>query len=304
MRILITGGAGFIGSHISKLLLDQGDKVLLYDNLSKSTKKYCDKRAVFIQGDIKDAKLLKKSLSGVDAVIHMAGSTAVDESVERPLFYVDNNITGSVTLFEAMKDTGVKKVVFSSSCTVYGFPDKLPLHEDAKIQSTSPYGATKISIESFLTYYNYLYKFDVVILRYFNPYGIWESHNPETHAIPKFIKAALRHKPLPLYWKGEQIRDFIYIEDLARAHIAPLKLGGFHVFNVGSERGTRVVDVVSIISDIVGFELEVQDLGERAGDIPANYASSDKLNKATGWGAEVSLEEGLKRTVEWFKNSS
>lgn len=276
---------------------------MLYDNLSKSTKQYCDRRAEFIKGDIRDSKLLKKSLKGINGVIHMAGSTAVDESVKQPLFYLDNNIAGSVTLFEAMKEAGVKKVVFSSSCTVYGFPDNLPIREDAQIQATSPYGATKASIESFLTYYNYLYGFDVIILRYFNPYGIWESHNPETHAIPKFIKAALSKEPLPLYWKGQQVRDFIYIEDLAKAHIAPLKLEGFHIFNVGTEKGTKVIDIVNIISDILGYKLKIKDLGERSGDIPANFASSAKLQKATGWKAKVSLKEGLRRTIEWFKNN-
>lgn len=301
MRVFLTGGAGFIGSHISKLLLDGGHQVLLYDNLSKSTKEFVDKRAKFIFGDIRDKKLLTKSLEEVEAVIHLAAFAEVEESVKNPLLYVDNNISGSVVLLEAMKDAGVKKIIFSSSCTVYGYPKKLPLDEDAQIRPISQYGVTKVAMESFLSAYHYLYGFDVVILRYFNPYGVRESHSPETHAIPKFIKAALSKKPLPLYWNGQQTRDFIYIEDLASAHIAPLILTGFNIFNVGTESGTKVIDVVNVLSDILGYRLEIKDLGERAGDIPATYASSQKLERATGWKAKVSLEEGLRRTVGWFK---
>lgn len=301
MKVFITGGAGFIGSHISKLLLDQGHKVVIYDNLSKSTKQFLDKRATFIKGDIRDAKWLKKSLKGISAVIHMASSTEVAESVSNPLLFVDNNINGSVVLLEAMKTAGVSKIIFSSSATVYGFPEKLPLKEDAQVLAVNPYGASKVAVESFLASYNFVHGFDVVILRYFNPYGPWENHNPETHAIPNFIKSGLEYKSVPLYWGGLQVRDFIFVEDLASAHIAPLDLKGFHIFNVGTEKGTKVRDVVQMISDILGYRVKVRDLGKRPGDVPANYASSSKFTKATGWKAKTDLREGLTRTVEWFQ---
>ena len=143
---------------------------------------------------------------------------------------------------------------------------------------------------------------DAIVLRYFNPYGPNELHEPETHAIPNFIKAALREERIPLYWKGEQVRDFIYVEDLARAHTAVLGVTGLQYFNVGSETGTKIIDVLREIGDIVGTELAIEDLGERPGDVHATYAWSEKLAKATGWRAQVGLHEGLERTVEWFRS--
>lgn len=304
MKILITGGAGFIGSHISRLLLDEGHTVLIYDNLVNGHIESVDKRALFLEGDIKDSKRLSTALSGVEGVIHMASLALVPESIEKPLLYAQNNIDGTVILLEAMRKTGVKKIVFSSSCTVYGNPVKLPITEDFPISSVSPYGATKIANEAFISSYHFLHGFDVIFLRYFNPYGPGENHDPETHAIPNFIKAALVKKPLPLYWKGEIIRDFIYVEDLARAHIAPLKLAGLHAFNVGTEKGTKVIDIINTISDILGYDLEIEDLGERPGDAPAMYASSAKLKKATGWKPKTSLKQGLEKTIEYFQSKS
>src|SRR5258708_2965427 len=301
MKILVTGGAGFIGSHICRLLLDEGHEVTVFDNLSKGSKSNIDKRASFVKGDLRSPKGLKNALKGVEAVIHMAALAEVNESVHKPLLYLENNVIGCLNLLEAMREVGVKRIIFSSSCTVYGRPEKLPLTEDAPISATNPYGATKVACEALITSYHHLYAFDTVLLRYFNPYGPGEKHNPETHAIPNFILSGLAKKPIPLFWKGEGIRDFIYVEDLARAHIAPLKLKGFHTFNVGSEQEVKVIGVVNLISKILGYKLEVKDLGERAGDVPATYASSKKLNKATGWTAEVSLEEGLRETIDWFK---
>lgn len=302
MKILVTGGAGFIGSHISKLLLDEGHTVLIYDNLSNGHIENIDSRALFLEGDIKDQNKLENALEGVDWVIHMASLALVPESIEKPLLYAQNNIDGTVILLEAMRKANVKKIVFSSSCTVYGNADTLPITEESPISAVSPYGATKVANESFLSSYHFIHGFDVILLRYFNPYGPGEMHEPETHAVPNFVKAALAKKPIPLYWKGEIIRDFIYVEDLARAHIAPLKLNGMHTFNVGTEKGTKVIDVVNHISDIVGYSLEINDLGERPGDAPAMFASSKKLQKATGWKARVKLKEGLEKTIDYFKS--
>ncbi len=304
MKILITGGAGFIGSHISKLLLDTGHQVIVYDNLSNGFQDLVDARSTFIKGDIKDQQLLIKSLQGVDAVIHMASFAIVPDSIKDPMLYADNNILGAVSLLEAMRQAEVKKIIFSSSCTVYGFPDHLPIEENFPIFAASPYGATKIAVESFVQSYNLNNKFDVTILRYFNPFGPNEKHEPETHAVPNFIKSALKDEPIPLYWKGEQIRDFIYVEDLAAAHVAVLSLSGYNVFNVGTETGTKVIDIVNVIYKMLGEEPKIDDLGERFGDVQAVYASSKLLKEKTGWEAKYSLEEGLKKTIEWFKLNS
>jgi nucleoside-diphosphate-sugar epimerase len=240
-------------------------------------------------------------LIGCDSVIHMAALALVNESVDQPGLYAENNILGTISLLEAMRKAGVKRIIFSSSCVVYGFPKNLPVKEDEDILAFNPYGATKVACENFLATYHFVHQFDVTLLRYFNPYGPNERHEPETHAIPNFILAALDDREIPLYWKGEQTRDFIYVEDLAQAHIDVLKLSGWNVFNVGTENGTKVREVIDLIGEILDKRLTINDLGERKGDVEAVYASSQKLKDATGWSAKYSLKEGLEKTVKWFK---
>jgi len=303
MHILVTGGAGFIGSHVIKLLLDRGHQVIVLDNLSHGFSENVDRRAKLIVGDIRDPKKTKEALNSVEAVIHMAGLIVVPESVADPIKYCDNNVLGTISLLDSMKESGCKKIIFSSSACVYGTPNKLPIKEDAPIHPDNPYGATKASIEVFLKTYHEIFGFDVVILRYFNPYGPGKMARPITHAIPNFITATLAKKPIPLYWKGEQIRDFIYIDDLARAHIDVLKLSGFNIFNLGMETGVKVKDIVDLIFDIVGYKVPIADLGKRPGDVHATYASSAKLTKAIDWKAKVSLREGLKRTIDYYKQN-
>jgi len=303
MRILVTGGAGFIGSHVTKQLIDKGHEVVVYDNLSRGFKELIDTRAIFIQGSVLDKGELTKALGGIDAVIHMAAFIIVPESVEKPDLYWENNVVGTQVLLEAMRTANVKKIIFSSSACVYGKPDKLPVTEDSSIKKAeNPYGQTKIEMEKLIEAENKERGLSAIILRYFNPYGPNELHKPETHAIPNFITATLEKRSIPLYWKGEQIRDFIYVEDLAAAHIAPLTLDGFSVFNVGTGFGTKVADIVWKIFEIVGYEVPIEDLGKRSGDVAENYTSSGKIEKELGWRAEVSLGEGLKRTIEFFRS--
>lgn len=299
----MTGGAGFIGSHVTKQLIDKGHDVVVYDNLSRGFKELIEPRANFVEGSVLDKEKLAESLQGVDAVVHMAAFIIVPESVEKPKLYWENNVGGTQTLLEAMKQAGVKKIIFSSSATVYEDPDKLPLTEESPVKkAANPYGQTKIEMERLIEAECERRGLSGVILRYFNPYGPNELHRPETHAIPNFIHATLAKKPIPLFWKGEQVRDFIYVEDLAAAHIAPLSLEGFHIFNVGTGKGTKVIEVVNKIFEIAGFRVTIKDLGDRPGDVPANYTSAEKIEKELGWKAKVSLEEGLRRTVEFFKS--
>src|SRR3989344_5916747 len=301
-KVLVTGGAGFIGSHVTRLLIEAGHSVTVLDNFESGHKNVLAKEEKLIVGGINDPQKCAEALKGVDAVIHMAGLIVVPESVKDPLKYCNNNVIGTVNLLESMRKVGVKKIIFSSSACVYGTPNKLPIKEDGAIHPDNPYGASKASIETFPQTYNAVCGFNCLILRYFNPYGPGEEHNPETHAIPNFIKATLSKKPIPLYWQGEQVRDFIYIEDLAQAHIDVLDQKGYQVFNIGTEKGIKVKDVISEIFKIVGYEVPIKDLGERPGDVHANFASSEKLHKATGLQAKVSLSEGLKRTIEYYKN--
>ncbi|OGE37452.1 UDP-glucose 4-epimerase GalE [Candidatus Daviesbacteria bacterium RIFCSPLOWO2_01_FULL_39_12] len=305
MKILVTGGAGFIGSHVNKLLLSEGHQVTVLDNLSKGYQDLVDKRAQFVQADLLDRKKLAEILPTHDAVIHMASLIEVGESVKKPIEFTQNNILGTVNLLEAMKNSGVKKIIFSSSACVYGKPKKLPITEDDPLgKQENPYGITKVTMEQFCMLYHRLYNFDVIILRYFNPFGPGELHNPETHAIPNFVKAALNKTPIPLFWKGEQVRDFIYIDDLAKAHTLPLNLSGLHIFNIGTETGVKVTNVVNKIFEILGYKVPLDDKGERKGDVTELVASAEKIKKELGWSPEISLEEGLKRTIEFYRSNA
>jgi len=302
MKVLVTGGAGFIGSHVVKSLVKSGHEVVVLDNLVKGHKESVDFKAKLIVGDIADSQKAEEALVGVDAVIHMAGLIVVPDSVRDPILYSKNNFLGSIKLMESMRKLGVKKMIFSSSATVYGTPKSLPITEEASVHPDNPYGASKAAVESYMQTYNAVYGFDSIILRYFNPYGPGEDHDPESHAIPNFIKNTLAKKPIPLYWQGKQIRDFIYIDDLVQAHIDVLNLTGYQVFNVGTEKGVLVKDVLEEIFKIVGYSLPTQDLGKRLGDVEANYASSAKIQKTIGWRAKINLKEGLEKTIDYYKS--
>lgn len=301
MRVLVTGGAGFIGSHVCAALLERGHEVTVVDDLSRGFRELVPEGARLIVGSLANP-LLERWLRGHDAVIHMAGFIEVARSVEEPVLFAENNVVNSVRLLEAMRRAGVGNIVFSSSACVYGAPQRLPIREDDPLGAqSSPYGATKVAIETFVTTYHYLHGMDAVILRYFNPYGPGELHDPETHAIPNFIRATLEGRPVPLYWNGEQVRDFIYVGDLARAHVEVLGRRGLDVFNIGSETGTKVRDVLELVFELCGRRAPVEDLGPRPGDVPASYASSEKLMRLTAWRPEVGLREGLRRTIAYYR---
>ncbi len=303
MRVLVTGGAGFIGSHLSRVLLEQGHQVTVLDNLSRGRRELVPAAAAFVHVDLADEAATTEALRGHDAVIHLAGSLEVAVSVEQPVQFTENNVVNSVRLLEAMRRAGVGKIVFSSSATVYGVPKSLPLREEDPLgMQANPYGASKVAVETLLGVYHQLYGFDCVVLRYFNPYGPNELCEPETHAVPNFVRAALERRPIPLNWRGEQVRDFIYVEDLARAHIEPLGVSGFEVFNIGTQVGTKIIDVVETVFRILGYRVPIDDLGERAGDVAAYYASSEKIASMLGWRAQVDLEEGLRRTIEHYRD--
>ncbi len=303
MKVFITGGAGFLGTHTSRLLLEQGHQVTIYDSLVTSSQDSVDPRANFIQGDICDQELLEKSLVGHDAVIHMASLIQVNESVSKPIEYSENNILGSIHLVEAMRKVGLTKIIFSSSATVYGFPKTVPVTEESPVLAANPYGMTKVAIENLLHCYHYIHKFDVCLLRYFNPYGPDKHYDSKSNLMPNLIKKALKKEKVPVYWKGEQIRDYIYVEDLAQAHIDVLELAGWNIFNVGTGKGVTVVEIINSLSEILGYPLEMEDLGERAGDVHSLYASSELLQSKTKWRPRYDLQNGLKKTVQWFQEN-
>lgn len=304
MKVLVTGGAGFIGSWIDQALIKKGHRVTVFDNLSTGFANQVPAGAKFFKGDVLSKNDLRRALKGQDAVIHLAAKSIVPESVKNPQETFDVNLIGGQNLLEVMRELGIKKIVYSSSAAVYGIPNKVPIEEDDPKWPISPYGASKLAFERILSAYHKNYGFDVLMFRYFNPFGPGEKHDPETHAIPNFIKATLQGIPIPIYWKGEQERDFFYVEDIAEAHVMGLEKDGFHYYNLGSGRSTKIIDVVKMIFEIAGKETSIDDLGERAGDSPVLMASIEKVKKELGWEPQTSLQDGLQIMIPTFSGGN
>ncbi len=302
MKILVTGGAGFIGTSITRLLCDLGHEVRVLDNLSEGYGETVDKRAELVVGDLENRVVIGKSLEGIETVIHMAASIEVNESVKDPVKYFENNVRNGLNVLEEMRAHGVKKIIFSSTAAVYADGVLTPILETADKLPTNPYGVTKLMFENLLFTYHKCYGLDVTILRYFNVYGPWQKKHPESHVVPNFMKAVLTGEKVPLYWKGECVRDFVFVEDIASAHVAPLTQTGFHIYNIGTESGTKVIDLLSTVASVAGKDYQIDDLGPRVGDQMVTIADVTKIKNELGWSAKITLEEGLKKTVSWYKD--
>ncbi|HEY2003568.1 MAG TPA: NAD-dependent epimerase/dehydratase family protein [Candidatus Saccharimonadia bacterium] len=301
MKLLVTGGAGFVGGRVAAKLLEADHQVTVFDDLSVGHKDSVPDNATLIEGDLRDLVAVSRAVSGHDAVVHLAGQALVPESVADPQKAFDINLGGGINLLEAMRKHGVKRIVYSSSAAVYGDPTRVPIKETDPTLPINPYGATKLAFEALLHAYHASYGFHATMFRYFNPYGPTEAHDPETHAVPNFIKATLTGRPIPLYWNGQQTRDFFFVDDIARAHLMGLNHDGLHVYNLGSGRATKVKDVVELIFKLTGKRTTIQDLSKRAGDPPELLADTTKVQRELGWKPEVSLEDGLRQTIVAFQ---
>lgn len=320
MRILLTGGTGFIGSHTAVELLQEGHDVVLYDNLCNSSPLAADaiaqiagKRAPLMVGDIRDKALMSRVLkeNHIEAVIHFAGLKAVGESCVKPLDYYDNNIAGTVTMLEAMREAGVKKLVFSSSSTVYGTPQKLPLTETHPVGNgiTNPYGRTKVMIEEILSDLCHSDSdWSVICLRYFNPIGAHPSgligENPSgtpNNLLPYVARVASgRLKAIQVFGNdyptpdGTGVRDYIHVVDLARGHACAIhrlnEMQGWDAINLGTGQGYSVLDIIHAFEKACGQSLPYQIMPRRAGDIAANWADPAKAEKLLGWKAQYGIE--------------
>jgi len=301
-NILVTGGAGFIGSHITELLCDKGYTVIVVDDLRFGYESFVDKRAKFFRIAIQDSEAIEKILEGVDVVMHLAASSIISFSYMRPLEYFENNLVNGIKLLEAMRKRRVKKIIYSSTSSVYGEPKKTPIKEDAPENPFSPYAASKLAFEQALISYYYSFGIESVSLRYYNAYGPRDEQKPRTRAVPMWIEAILDNKPIPWYWQGRQVRDYVYVKDIAQAHIDVLNLKGIYCFNIGSGQGVYMRDVLKTLEKIVGGELKTRDMGKRKGDPMKSFADIAKIKKIVGWEPRVSLEEGLKKTFEYYKS--
>lgn len=307
MKILVTGGCGYIGSHTCCELLDNGYDVIIIDNLSNSKREVIDKikeitnhDVVFYKGDLCDKEFVRSVFSNekIDAVIHFAGLKAVGESVEKPLLYYENNIISTLNLCEIMNEFNCHNLIFSSSATVYGIPKKLPITEDMDLSTTNPYGSTKLMIENIL---KDLYKsnnnWNIVILRYFNPIGAHSSYligeNPNgipNNLMPYIVKVATKELPcLNIFGNdyntvdGTGVRDYIHVVDLARGHVCALekiiKDNGLFIYNLGTGTGFSVLQLVNTFSKVNNINVNYKIVDRRPGDVAECYADTTKAEK-------------------------
>ncbi|CAN5314931.1 UDP-glucose 4-epimerase GalE [soil metagenome] len=302
MNILVTGGAGYIGSVVVEELVENGHTVVVYDNLSKGHREAVDERAEFVLGDLHDRDLLLDTIgnSGVDAVIHMAASSLVGESVQQPEKYYDNNVVAGRVLLESMAQGGVKKIVFSSTAAVYGEPERQPIVENDRLLPTNPYGETKLEFEGDLERFRQGHGINYASLRYFNAAGAsrkcGELHDPETHLIPLVLQAATgRISHIDIFGDdyptrdGSCVRDYIHVIDLARAHILALDIldERSEIFNLGcGGAGYTVREVIETARDVTGLEISERVAERRHGDPAVLIASSDKIKSELGWQPE------------------
>ncbi|NRD70189.1 UDP-glucose 4-epimerase GalE [Psychrobacter okhotskensis] len=329
-KILVTGGAGYIGSHTCIALHQAGYDIVVYDNLSNSSREAVNRVSSligqpieFIEGDIRDAESLRQVFAEHQffGVIHFAGLKAVGESVAQPLKYYDNNVSGTITLLEVMAEYDVKNLVFSSSATVYGDPERLPIDENSPRSCTNPYGQSKLTVEHILEDLAVSDEsWNLIPLRYFNPVGahpsgqIGEDPNDIPNNLMPYISqvAVGKLEKLSIFGNdystvdGTGVRDFIHVTDLAQGHVAALSYleqqavpVGFLPINLGTGKGTSVLELVTAFSEVSGEDIPYQFADRRAGDIASCYASADKAKDLLKWQAELSITEMCQDTWRW-----
>ena len=327
MKVLVTGGAGYIATHTDVCLLNAGYEVVAVDNFSNSSyesienvEKITGKKVIFYEGDVADKAVLEKIFSEhkIDAVIHFAGLKAVGESCAKPLLYYRNNLDSTLTLLETMVKYDVKRFVFSSSATVYGTPERLPLDEECRLSTTNPYGSTKLMIENILRdVYAADNSFHILLLRYFNPVGAHESGliGEDPKGIPNNLMpyvAKVAHGELPYLNvfgndyptpDGTGVRDYIHVMDLAQGHVAAVRYTmdntGTEVFNLGTGRGSSVLEMVNAFMSATGVDIPYEIVGRRPGDIAVCYADPGKSQRVLGWTAQRTLTDMCRDSWNW-----
>jgi len=301
MRVLVTGGAGYIGSVVAAQLIDAGHEVTVLDDLSTGHADAVPRGAHFVKGTLRDCSA-EVLADGIEAVLHFAAKSLVGESVANPAKYWSGNLGATLTLLEAMRVIGVRRIVFSSTAAVYGEPERTPIAETDPARPTNPYGASKVAIDTTLTEFARLHAFAPVSLRYFNVAGahgnLGERHSPETHLIPNVLAAAAAGAPVNVFGTdyptpdGTCVRDYIHVTDLADAHLRALDAcepGRHHVYNLGSEAGFSVREVIDVCREVSGIDVAVNETDRRAGDPAVLVASSKKIKAELGWQATRDL---------------
>ncbi|CAM4357472.1 UDP-glucose 4-epimerase GalE [Saccharibacillus endophyticus] len=321
MAILVTGGAGYIGSHTVAALLERGDEVVVIDSLQTGHKEALLGGKLY-EGDLRDKELLKKLFAEnqIEGVIHFAANSLVGESMQNPGKYYDNNMYGTLCLLEAMNEAGVRRIVFSSTAATYGEPEKTPIEETDRTEPTNVYGETKLMMERMIRWYDRVLNVRYVALRYFNAAGahesgkIGEDHRPETHLIPIVLQTALGQRShISVFGEdyptedGTCIRDYLHVSDLADAHLRAidyLKNGGeSDVFNLGSGSGFSVREIIETARKVTGKEIPVKTEPRRAGDPATLIASSKKAREVLGWTpARENIETIIASAWNWHQS--
>ncbi len=321
MAILITGGAGYIGSHTVKELLRNGKEVVVFDNLSRGHKEAIPKGIKFEKLDIIDSDLLLKNLIKykIDSIIHFAAFAYVEESVNNPELYYRNNVTGSFSLIQSAITAGVNKFIFSSTCSVYGNPSKIPIDEDTLVNPINPYAKTKLMVENKLKEVGKVTGMKYVLLRYFNAAGdspdgeIGESHHPEPHLIPRIMYAALgKLNNLKIYGDdyptkdGTCVRDYIHVTDLALAHLKALeyleKDNDSTIINLGTGDGYSVKEIIEKAREITGKNINAKITNRRPGDPATLVADNKKAKEVLNWQPQFGLEDIIQTAWNWHRN--
>lgn len=318
MRVLVVGGAGYIGSHTTLMLAEAGHEPVVFDNLSMGHD-WAVQWGEFVQGDLSDGDLLRTTLKEqrIEAVVHFAAFAYVGESVQNPRKYFENNVVQTLSLLNAMLDTGVKQIIFSSTCASYGIPERVPIDEHHPQKPINPYGESKLMVERILHWYGQAYDLNWIALRYFNAAGadpmarIGESHDPETHLIPLVIDAALeRRGPVQIFGTdyatpdGTAVRDYIHVSDLADAHIRAIEYlangGVSQPINLGTGRGYSVREVVDSVGRVSGKQVPFEEGPRREGDPPALVANPARAAEILGWRAKYQeLDDIVATAWEW-----
>jgi UDP-glucose 4-epimerase len=298
VRVLVTGGAGYIGGTVAHVLIEHGHEVIVFDNLCHAQRSMVPPGAQFVEGDIADRPLLEKILAtGIDGVMHFAALIEAGESMKKPEIYFRNNSASTLSLLESMIATGVNRLVFSSTAAVYGEPESTPIREDAPLRPTNAYGESKLLVEQMLSWFHRVHGFRYASLRYFNVAGAipgrGEAHEPESHIIPLILDAAIARRgdikifgtnyPTP---DGTCIRDYIHVHDLARAHLLALDALGAEgklIYNIGNGAGFSVRQVIDSARRVTGRPIPVEELPRRPGDPAVLIASSKKIETELGW---------------------
>lgn len=319
--ILVTGGAGYIGSHLVKFIKKHNYEVIVLDNLSRGHREAVPNDVIFENVDLLNYEKLSQVIKKypISAVVHFAAFAYVGESVENPGLYYTNNVSGSINLIRAVNEAGIKKFVFSSTCSVYGNPQTIPISENESTKPINPYAKTKLTIENVLQDYNLYHGMNFVALRYFNAAGadpeaeIGESHEPEPHLIPIVLNTALglREKVLVFgndynTYDGTCIRDYIHINDLASAHLKALMLldknNQSEVINLGTGAGNSVLQIIQETERITKRKVNYEIVGRRAGDPDILVADNKKAKEILGWQPEFGLEEIIKTAWNWHQH--